>query len=154
MIKYDCMKYKQNFFLKLRAFLSLQKNSMHQCYIRQAAHKKVEKALKKSFNSLKMEYKLSILKKKFYNIQRKLSLIWNFKVLSYRSKYTRYKRLLSNKAQKHYNSYLIKKVFRSLKFNTIKTTEEDETAKRVFNKSLYKNYSDEVLLISYNKTRT
>ena len=119
------MRYRNNFFLKLRGFLSLQKNSMVHFYIKQAAHKRLERMISGAFNALKYNFNLALQKKKFVLIQRSLALICNFKLLSYGSRYMCYRRLYAKKANKHYKFCLFKKVFFGFKRNTIKTTEED-----------------------------
>ena len=60
-------------------------------YIKQAAHKRLERMISGAFNALKYNFNLALQKKKFVLIQRSLALICNFKLLSYGSRYMCYK---------------------------------------------------------------
>jgi len=121
-------------------------------FVKQAAHRKVERALTNSFKSLKFNYNLTLLHKKFSQIKRHIALIYNFKQLSYSARYSNYKKVYTQKAIKHYNSGLFKKVFYAFKTNTIKTTEEEITSQRnQINPFNNLNLNDDDLNIRFNK---
>lgn len=116
-ISYGKFKEHCNFVLKIKTFLSLQKNEMIAKYTHKLEMKKYFQLYKTAFNCLKENLQLSKLTKKFFSIQNKIRLLFYFKVLRIDTARRSMDSFHVKKASGYYYSKKLRNVFDILKYN-------------------------------------
>lgn len=106
-----------NFVLKIKAFLSLQKNALIEKYSSKLQLKKYFQMYKSAFKSLKDNLMLCRLSQNFFQIQKTIILVFYFKTLRLNIGQKRINSIYRNKGSGHYYSKKLRNVFEILKYN-------------------------------------
>jgi hypothetical protein len=118
-IRYEDFTNKRDHVLKLKAFLSLEKNRIVTRYEDKYVSKYRYKTLRKVFNSLRYNCYINKLQERFKSIQRTVRLMVYMKDLKYNSLYGRYHREINKKALFKYYFSLTSKSLAGLRSNTL-----------------------------------
>jgi hypothetical protein len=130
--RYDDYKYKMNQILKLKAFLSLEKNRQVSKYSKRQDNLYRYNTFRKVFNSLRYNVYITKIFQRFKNIQRTVRTMVYFREMKYNSLYSRYYKEINKKALYKYYYSLTTKTFKGLRINTLKFKKKEEKGSITF----------------------